>query len=311
MYSPLHWHSTFSFLEAIGTPKQIISKAQELGLQHIAITDFGGMYWAISFYESAKKAGINPIVGTELWFVLDINGYNKVENIGNICLLAKNSQWYSSLMKFVSHANQEWIVGKAKVDVNMLDKYNEWIIAFMWWKDSWIGKMIISWESDEKITEIIDIIASKIWKENVYLEIIAQNEANDNDTQKVNTKILELSQKLSIDCIINNIYHYLNKSDKKTWEMALAIKDGKKMYEEDRRKPNWEFHIMNWDEIMWIMTSNGYTPDQVWEWLNNNNNIAKEISIDIKMGQALFPNYQTPEDIQKIYDWVKDDLISE
>ena len=75
-------------------------------------------------------------------FVLDINGYNRIEDVWNMCLLA-NGEWYSSLMKIVSHANQEWISGKAKFDIKTLEENNQWLIAFMWGEESWIGKMIL------------------------------------------------------------------------------------------------------------------------------------------------------------------------
>jgi len=67
--------------------------------------------------------------------------------------------------------------------------------------------------------------------------MIAQDESEDSELKKVNKKILELSEKENIDCVVNNVYYYLNKDDKETWEMALAIKDGNKMYDNNRRKP--------------------------------------------------------------------------
>ncbi len=310
-FTHLHWHSTFSFLEAIWTPKQIIAKAKELEFQNIAITDFGGMYWAIAFYEAARNNWINPIIWTELWFVLDIDGYNKLEDIGNICFLAKNIDGYNSLMKIVSHANQEWITGKPKLDINMLGKYSKWIVAFMGWKWSWIWKMILRSESDDKIVEIINMIQDSIWKENVFLEIIAKNEKEDDFTAKINKKILELAKANDIKCVVNNVYHYINQTDKEAWEMALAIKDWQKMYDQGRRKPKWDFYLMTWDEIQEILIDNGYTESQINTRITNNNNIATQVSLEIPMWQALFPNHQTPDNIKKMYEKIDKDLISE
>jgi DNA polymerase III alpha subunit len=93
--------------------------------------------------------------------------------------------------------------------------------------------------------------------------------------------------------------------------MALAIKDGNKMYDQHRRKPKWDFHIMSWDEIVNLLLANGYEQEEIEKRIQNNNNIAKQIRIDILMWQALFPNYQTPEEMKEIYDKVKDDIISE
>jgi len=310
-FTHLHWHSTFSFLEAIGTPKDIIQKASKLGFKNIALTDLNGMYGAISFYDKARENNINPIIGTELGFVLDINWYNKIEDIWNICLIAKDAEWYSNLMKIVSHANQEWISGKPKCDIEMLGKYNKWLVIFMGWEFSWIWKMVFRSEADEKIIEIINMIQDKIWKENVFLEIIAQNESENEYLKKINNKIIELSDKLWIKCIVNNVYHYINDTDKEAWEMALAIKDGNKMYENHRRKPKWEYHLMVGQEIWDIMKNNWYDENQINTWMNNNNEIAEKIKIEISMGQTLFPNYDTPPHIQEIYEKIKNDLISE
>lgn len=310
-FTHLHGHSTFSFLEAIWTPKKIIQKAKELGFENIALTDLGGMYGAIAFYDSARENWINPIIGTELGFVLDINGYNRIEDVWNMCLLAKNGEWYSSLMKIVSHANQEWISGKAKFDIKTLEENNQWLIAFMWGEESWIGKMIFRSEADEKIIEIINMIQDKIWKENVFLEIIAQDELKNQNLKKINSKIIELSEKLGIKCIVNNIYQYINESDKEAWEMALAIKDGNKMYDDHRRKPKEKYHLMSGQEVFAIMMDNWYSEEQTKNWINNNNEIAKTIKIEIPMGQTLFPNYSTPPHIQELYEKVKEWLISE
>ncbi len=310
-FTHLHGHSTFSFLEAIWTPKKIIQKAKELGFENIALTDLGGMYGAIAFYDSARENWINPIIGTELGFVLDINGYNRIEDVWNMCLLAKNGEWYSSLMKIVSHANQEWISGKAKFDIKTLEENNQWLIAFMWGEESWIGKMIFRSEADEKIIEIINMIQDKIWKENVFLEIIAQDELKNQNLKKINSKIIELSEKLGIKCIVNNIYQYINESDKEAWEMALAIKDGNKMYDDHRRKPKEKYHLMSGQEVFAIMIDNWYSEEQTKNWISNNNEIAKTIKIEIPMGQTLFPNYSTPPHIQELYEKVKEWLISE
>ncbi len=310
-YTHLHGHSTYSFLEAIWNPKQIVEKAKELWFKHIWITDFGNMYGAIAFYNAARNNDINPIIWTELGFVLDIEWYNKLENIWNVCLLAKNIDWYNSLMKIVSHANQEWNAGKAKFDINMLSKYNKWFIAFMWWKESWIWKMILRSESDEKIMEIAGMVQEKIWKENTYFEIIAQDEGLDEQTAKINKKILELAKANNIECITDNAFQYINKEDKETWEMALAIKDGNKMYEQHRRKPKWDFYMMTWEDIKRISQSNWYEVSDIDDRIENTNKIAKQVKIEIPMWQALFPNYDTPAEMKKIYDKVEKKLICE
>lgn len=309
MFTHLHWHSTFSFLEAIWKPKHIVARAKELWMQSIAITDFNWMYWAINFYLTANDENIKPIIGVELWLVLDINSVSNPKTIWNIVLIAKNNDWYHSLMELTSFANQQWIKTKPKIDVSALKSNSQWLIAIVWWEDSFVWKMLTNWESEDRVLEVIKMIKEYIWKDNFFLEIIAQDENILDDTKKINKNIIKFSDITWLNCVINNNYCYPRSEDKQAWEMALAIKDWNKMYEPNRRKPKWEYHIMTWEEIEDIMLKNWYNNSQIQEWISNNEKIANSISYEIRLWQYLFPNYETPDDIKEIYDKYKDDLV--
>ena len=153
------------------------------------------------------------------------------------------------------------------------------------------------------------MIQDKIWKENVYFELIAQKE--DSALKKINSKVLSLAKENWIPVITWNVYNYINKWDKSAREMALAIKDNKRMFDPDRRDPKWEFYLMTWDEIKEILLWNWYSDSEVDEWINMNNKIADEIDIKINMWQWLFPKYQPSEEVKEIYENIKDSLISD
>jgi DNA polymerase-3 subunit alpha len=103
----LHGHSTYSFLEAIGSPKEIVAKAKKLGMPAIALMDYNGCYGLIDFYLKAKAEEIKPLMGTELPFVLGIQTQIKPEQIGNLSFLAKNEEGYHNLLRLASYANME------------------------------------------------------------------------------------------------------------------------------------------------------------------------------------------------------------
>ncbi|MFZ2151254.1 MAG: PHP domain-containing protein [Candidatus Absconditicoccaceae bacterium] len=311
MFTHLHGHSSFSFLEAIGKPKHIIAKVKSLEMTAIAITDYNGMYGAVNFYLGAGDEGIKPIIGSELGFVLDINSVSNPKTIGNIVLLAKNDIGYHSLMELVSFANQQGIKFKPKIDTSILKEKSQGIIAIIGGEESWLGKMIVNGESEDKIIEIINMIKDILGNNNVFLEMTAQNESLINNVKKINNQILFYSKKTDTDCVVDNNYFYPGKDEKEAWEMALAIKDGYKMYDEIRRKPKGEYHIMNEDEIVNIMTGNGYEDKQINEWIENNNKIAESIDVKIQLGQYLFPNYENPEDVKELYEENKDKLVVE
>ncbi len=309
MFTHLHGHSTFSFLEAIGKPGDIVKKAKELGMNAIAITDYNGMFGIIKFYQWAKDAGIKPIVGVELGFVMDINSQIAVNQIGNIVILAKNKEGYQSLMKLTSFANKEGMKGKPKIDLQTLKSLWSDIICIFGWTNSRIGKMIALDEKESKMLEIIHLIQGTIGGENVYLEIIAQDYNENIESKKVNDMLLDLSKREHIPCIVSNNYFYPAKDDKKAREVALAIKDGLKIFDESRRKPKGQFHIMTEEEIRTILENNGLEKWTIDTLIDTNNRIADEINVSIDLNQTLFPNYETPDDVKELYEQNKDQLV--
>jgi len=311
VFTHLHGHSTFSFLEAIGKPAAIINKAKELWMDAIAITDYNGMYGMVKFYQTAKDAGIKPIIGIELWFVMDINSQIADQHIGNVVIIAKSKEGYQSLMELTSFANKEGIKGKPKIDLQALKTFWREIICLFGWANSRIGKMIALDEKESKMIEIINLMQDIIGKENVYLEIIAQDYNETTESKKVNEILLALAEKEQIDCVVDNNYFYPSDTDKQAREVALAIKDGLKIYDENRRKPKGQFHIMSEEEIRLILENNGFEKKTINQLIKTNNRIADEITTEIDLNQALFPNYETPEDVRALYEQYKDGLVVE
>lgn len=311
MFTHLHGHSTFSFLEAIGKPAAIVNRAKELWMDAIAITDYNGMYGMVKFFQTAKDAWIKLIIGVETGFVMDINSQFSDQQIGNIVVLAKNREWYQNLMEIVSFANKEWAQGKQKIDLQTLKTFGKEIICIFWWANSRIGKMIALDEKESKMIEIINLIQDAIGKENVYLEIVAQDYSETSESKKVNEIIATIAEKLQIDCVVNNSYHYPASTDKQAREVALAIKDGMKIYDENRRKPKGQFHIMSEDEIRNTLEKNGFETNTINKMIETNNKISESITTDIELNQALFPNYETPENIRQLYERNADTLVIE
>ena len=311
MFTHLHGHSTFSFLEAIGKPNKILARAKELEMNAIAITDYNGMYGIIKFYQTAKDERIKPIIWVELGFVLDINSAIQANQVWNIVLIARNKEGYANLMELVSFANKDGVAGKPKIDLAQLQKFSHGIICIMWGKESRIGKMLALDEKPEKIAEIITMIKDTVWPKDIYLEITAQDEKILPEIQKINTQILHLAELTSTECIVDNNFFYPKVGDKEAREIALAIKDGKKVYDEDRRKPKGEYYIMNEEEIRAVCEKNGHSKTDIDRRIDTNNKVADGINVEIDLNQTLFPNYDAPEDIVELYEKYKDILVED
>jgi len=320
MYIPLHWHSTYSFLEALGQPKQIVQRAKELWFSAIAITDYNWMFAIPSFFMAAQDTKnpenpddkwIQPIFWLEVGFVMDIHASMIWKNVWNLCLLAQTDEWYHRMMELVAYANQEWFTDWIpKLDLNILKEKSDWIIVFTWWELSWIAKMQTSGESEDKIKEIYQML-QWIFGERCYLQITAQNEKLFPALRKCNQFIYDLAKQTNTKLIVDNNYCYVNKTDKDAWEIALSIKDWTKMYDANRRKPAWDYYIMDGEEIRKICLDNWYVAEEIDEWMNNNWKIGESIHTSMLLHQKLFPKYETPDNIKELYDKYADTSIIE
>ena len=269
------------------------------------------MYGAIQFYQAANAEGIKPIVGLEVGFVLNVDNAPAVNAIGSICLLAKNTQWYLNLMKITSFAGQQGVAGRPKIDITLLEKYKEGILVFSGGVDSWIAKLLSNGESLSKAEEIFTMLKDKLWAENCYLEIIAQNEAKEPEIEKINKAVLLLAERVQASCLVSNIYIYPKPEDKPTQELAMAIKDNLKLYDPQHRVLTTENHLMTEEEIRKICLENGYSEAQIDSWIQVTEKIAELCSLKIDMGQLLFPKYEAEPEILELYEKNKDQLICE
>lgn len=267
------------------------------------------MYGAIQHYQAAEEEGIKPLVGTEIGFVLDIHNVQNEKMIGSLCLLAYTSQGYLNLLKLVSYASQQGIAYRPKIDPQILKSHHEGIIAFCGGIESWIAKMLLNGEPLAKCEEIWLMIKDIFGAENSYLEIIAQLHSKHPQIAKINSDILELADKTSTPCIVSNIYSYPNPKDRKTQELAMAIKDNLKLYDPLHRVPTTDNHIMTEQEIRAICEANGYSPDHINTWIENTQTIADRSTMSIEMGQALFPNYEAEPELLELYEQHKDHMI--
>lgn len=132
-FTHLHVHTEYSLLDGSCKIKELVSRARDLGMKNLAITDHGNMYGVIDFYRAAREAGINPVIGCEVYVApgsrFDREVSKGEERYNHMVLLAENNQGYANLMKIVSLGFTEGFYYKPRVDYEVLEKYHEGIIA--------------------------------------------------------------------------------------------------------------------------------------------------------------------------------------
>ncbi len=304
----LHSHTQYSLLDGLSKIPDLIKRAKELGMDAIAMTDHGVMYGAIEFYKQCIEAGIKPIIGVEMYVAkrshLDKEGKQDAEPY-HLTVLAKNYQGYLNLMKLTTIAHCEGYYYKPRVDKKLLKDYSEGLIALSGCPS---GEFIRSLENGnlEKSEEIIKSY-QEIFGEDFYFELQyhpyqkSLDEALDDvvkkdmqrllDIQNMTRKaVLELSKKMGIKIVATNDNHYTLKDDAEAQDALLCVQTGKFLSETDRLRmiDTPDYFLKSPEE----MEENF---KDLPEALENTVKIAENVNIEIPLGVARFPVFQTPK----------------
>lgn len=284
----LHLHTHYSLLDGLSKIPDVLDKAVEYGMDALAITDHGTMYGVIEFYKTAKKKGIKPIIGCEV-YVAARSHLDKTPNIDSeifhLILLAKNEQGYKNLIKLVSIAHMDGFYYKPRTDKQLLRKYSEGLIASSACMGGEVPKSILSGnpERAEKIAlEYLDIFG----KDNFYLEI--QHHPTLPEQQKINEGLIEISKKTGIPLIATKDSHYINPEDRKAQEVLLCLQTGKTMDDPKRMEIDADLSFPSES----IMRENF---SYILEAVDNTRKVADMCNLEIKMGELFLPNFPIPE----------------
>ncbi len=131
-FTHLHVHTEYSLLDGAARIDKLVSRAAELGMDSIAITDHGAMFGVVDFYRAAKKAGIKPIIGCEVYTAARTRFDKDPEKdkfSGHLVLLAESDEGYRNLIKIVSRGYTEGFYYRPRIDNDVLRQYSKGIIA--------------------------------------------------------------------------------------------------------------------------------------------------------------------------------------
>jgi len=248
-FTHLHVHTEYSLLDGACRISGIMDRVKELGQTAVAITDHGVMYGCIDFYKAAKAAGIKPIIGCEV-YVARRGMADRVHGIDNdpyhLVLLCENRQGYENLCLMVSEAFINGFYGKPRVDLAMLEKHHEGLIALSACLAGAIPQYLM--EEDYESAKAYALKLSNIFgKDHFYLEL--QDHGIDEQTA-VNQGVMRLARETGLPLVISNDAHYLRKEDAQMQDVLLCIQTGKTVDEENRmRFQTEEFYLKSEEEL--------------------------------------------------------------
>ena len=288
-FTHLHVHTEYSLLDGSNKIKEYVARVKELGMDSAAITDHGVMYGVIDFYREAKAAGINPILGCEVYVApgsrFDREMGNSEDRYYHLVLLAKNNQGYSNLMKIVSKGFVEGFYYKPRVDMELLEKYHEGIIALSACLAGEVSRFLTrSMYEDAKAAALR---YEKIFgKGNFFLEL---QDHGIPQQQMVNQQLLRMHQETGIDLVATNDVHYTTAEDADPHDILLCLQTGKKLADEDRmRYEGGQYYVKSPEEMAQLFP-------YALEALENTHKIAQRCHVEIEFGVTKLPKYDVPE----------------
>ena len=267
----LHVHTAYSLLDGAIRIDDLIRTALEYHMPAVTITDHGNMFGVLKFYKEAKKAGLKPIIGCEM-YVAGRGRHRRDQNDPryHLVLLAKNHTGYQNLSRLVTLANTEGFYYKPRVDWELLEKYHEGLIALSACLQGHIPRMILSGR-DEEAAQVAKRYAD-IFRDRFYLEV-QKNYLPEQDI--VNQALIRMSGELGLPLVATNDCHYLHKKDYDAHDVLLCIQTGKNVDDENRmRMASQEFYFKSPQEMADIF-------DDIPEALANTLRIVDEIDDDI------------------------------
>ena len=287
-FAHLHVHTEFSLLDGAARIKDLVARAKELGMKHLAITDHGVMYGTIDFYKECKKQGIKPIIGCEVYLApgsrkerQEVNGTKYY----HLILLAENQTGYKNLVKLVSLANIEGMYYKPRVDKELLRQYHEGIICLSACIAGDVPQALIQnnkEKADRLVREYVDIFG----KDNYFLEI--QNHGLPEE-RTANAGLIELAEKYGLGLAATNDSHYVRREDSEFHDILLCIQMSKTVDDPDRMRFNSDDYYLKSPEEMAALFP------EYPEALSNTVKIAERCQVDFEFGHIQLPYYPIPE----------------
>lgn len=285
----LHTHSHYSLLDGVPKIPELVDAVKDMGMNAVALTDHGNMYGAIEFYQQAKKAGVKPIIGIETYVAPDgIAERKPKERPYHLILLATNSVGYQNLVKLSTIAQLEGYYYKPRIDLELLEKHKEGIIALSGCLSGEVARSIVNGGVEDGIAaaqKYIDILG----KENFFLEVQLQESLPELTT--VNKALLEIHERLGIEMVATKDSHYIHPDDSEAQDVMLCIQTKNLLADDNRMTMSDQDLSLSPPEQM-AQDFAAY-PRAV----ENTQKIADRVDIDIDLDTIQIPHFDLPDGV--------------
>ncbi len=287
----LHNHTHYSLLDGASRIEDLATTAKAYDMPAIAMTDHGNMFGAVEFYKTVKDAGLQPIIGCELYLApgsrkerRPVRGGERADQTTHFVVLAQNAAGYRNLMKLTSAGYLEGFYYKPRVDMELLEKHSEGLIALSACAKGPLANLVVDGQIDQARTKCGQL--KEIFEDRFYLEI--QDHGLEFD-KPINNAMIDFSREFDLPLVATNDAHYLNREDAPAQDVLVCIQTGKELNDPKRlRFATDSLYFKNADEMSQLF-------GHVSGALENTVSIAESVDFELEMGTFKFPNFPLPE----------------
>ncbi len=286
-FAHLHLHTEYSLLDGACRIDRLMEHVKSLGQTAVAITDHGVMYGCIDFYKAAKKAGIKPIIGCEV-YVAPRSRHDMVHRIDNnpyhLILLCKNETGYRNLIKMVSAANIDGFYNKPRVDRELLEKYHEGLICLSACLAGEIPQALLN-DSFEDALKVAKYYSDLFGDGNYYIEL---QDHGIEEQRRILPDLIRVARNLNIPMVATNDCHYIRKEGHDMQHILVCIQTNASYDESPLEFKTNEFYVKSTEEMADLFS---YVPEAV----TNTMRIADQCNFDFEFGVTKLPAFHAPD----------------
>jgi len=285
MFTHLHVHTTYSLLDGMCRIPQLVSRAKELEMDSLAVTDHGVMYGAIQFYLAAKEAGIKPIIGCEVYLTQDSRFSRNASDKKpyHLVLLAKNQTGYRNLIQLTTKAHLEGFYYKPRLDKELLKQYHQGLIALSACVAGEVPSLILEGRLDEAKQ-------AALWYKQTFGDFYLEVQRHPiPELEQINQGLIAMSTELDIPLVATNDVHYVKQEDASTHDLLLCIRTNSSIYDDKRIKMAGDFFYLKSPQEMAELYRD------IPQAVENTERIAEMCNLKLEFGRLYLPEIGLPE----------------
>jgi DNA polymerase-3 subunit alpha len=294
----LHNHTQYSLLDGANKIDELVETVHRMKMPAVAITDHGNMFGAIEFYKAARKQGVKPIIGCEVYVAensrRDRSAARGSNRTYHLVLLCQNLTGYRNLVELVTRGYMEGFYRKPRIDFDLLKNHADGLIALSACLQGEVAQGI--YHDKAEFAESRALRYAELFGPDRYFLEIQDHHLDDED--RVRPEIVRLAERTGLPLVCTNDCHYLKKGHAAAHDALLCLQTGKQLANTDRmRYPTPELYVKTPDEMKELFR-------QVPEAVENTVRIAEMCHLELEFGKTKLPRFPLPQGYESPDDYM-------